>query len=589
MLTENLPSIKCPYPQHEFIASKTCKDDILWKAIQLKIFYHHIIYNVLYWWQWLLMCFSNDILSQLLHFFVMSLREVATRESPVVMSSRKLITQEQSFVDSPRLATTENLPIVQNSKNVVSKKPPPAPRKSPCEKKTNALKMTHSDIPMSSNLTEERHPRSVSSLKSASSDSRDKKISSPGSVSSSETNLHLLTSSTEHLGRCGDNVLNAPKSYSETSGDNRRNTRDFSSPEFVHPDVKEKSVRKGEFDSKERYELQNSKHQSVTDLDQNLNKQIETLNKTKVFEEVAENALGTNDVKSFIYSDESAKYDIIKSPTRYKNVSTSENNKTFRKVNGNLPDVPCVQEHSKLTDNSTTKTTEVSSNQMTCPDEKAVNKKELTQEQSRLETNRSLTINGTSSEYSESDVEPVGSSTSIANFKGANLQNPNVVKCLEGPRLTPGYQGSVYDYYYKDEMTFPSVPEIPKYGGVRPLKFPHRCLGHKSSRVKTAQPRVLRRPHRGIIFFQPHSFLNGDSSATMANEAMKWRARYKDWEDRDGDFFPSYHRLQSSADLNRHMKMVMRFHNCRELPKIGTNEERRDPIQPRLFFNSHGW
>ncbi|RUS69500.1 hypothetical protein EGW08_022740, partial [Elysia chlorotica] len=489
----------------------------------------------------------------------MSWKEGSTSESSVVMmSSRNDLTQESQMADSPASEISELRSLLHKSMNFTCKKPPIPTKISPCYNTGNAPSMSDSDTLVSYSFNEERHRRLLSTHKCGVFDSSNKHASTSSSTSSRGTNLHQKNGHVSH----SDTV------DSDTQSDNSKKTKEFPSPELVHSDLKRNRLLKTGLVSK---------HQGVKNFDQNLNKQVDAVTKDNLNEVVNAN----NDLVSSIYTDECSEGESINAPSHCKSIS-SKGNESRKRVTIKLEhEDRQTQEKYAYSDISTT-----SSKQKQYTKDKTVTNKEFSEAQGRLDAGRSTGLTSPPSEFSESDSGPGAHSNSITN---PSVQNPPS-EFSERRRRTPDYQGSVYDYYYKDEMTFPTPPHyVPKRGrGARRANSRRRCQVFEPPGEETEKPRVLWRPHRGVIFFQPDSNVGGPPDFAPTPQSMKMGVQFPDWECLEGGGFPSYHRLSSSSDLNREMKMAMRYHNCRQLPKIGASEK-VDTIEPHLYFHTHGW
>ena len=474
---------------------------------------------------------------------------------------------------------SENPSHMQSAHKVISEKPPPAPNPhKPAIRKSNC-NTSDTSTPKHSSLAK-RRPRPKSSPKSVSFASRHEEIPPRASISSTEMNVQFLKCQLDRLSVYSDDSSTDMKS--ETQGQSENVTKYHATLDLKHEELDGKSYGDGSVPEK-GFTNSDSEHGSSTDLDLNLNKQAERLSKASALDDInteeREGAAITNSFrpKEEIIENEPSNVPYENSTDTHQhslfesNEINSKQDHTFSEV------VPLTQEKSEDVKDTITKTTGDTTKLQEYSDagldySKDSPEQKLISDKGKYVAPVPPSFNGP--EVSEAVVTSDRSDSSITNPAKT-----------EEVRQTPDYQGSIYDYYYKDEMTFPS------------LSTQHHHLHPKGRLIKHRHRAELWRPHRATIYFQPQPEADGPYYTPEATAPMGWGAQLPlgaklppKWEhlEYDDRCFPVQHNLQTSSDLNREMKRVMRFHDCRKLPKIPETES-DDQYKSRLFFNTHGW
>ncbi|GFO09279.1 hypothetical protein PoB_003578400 [Plakobranchus ocellatus] len=367
-----------------------------------------------------------------------------------------------------------------------------------------------------------------------------------------------------------------------------------------------------QLDTKENLKSLGSGH-TQTYLDTNLNKQAEALLKAKLFEEEsrrygvnyfdisAANEDGDDHqsiTKSVIVDDNA----ILNTRT----VDHSEKNKLEPRFQGDgratlekyVPTSP-ISEPDDPANKSTTKRESLKQESQTGFDEYI---------------NRSQEIHSNPM-YAESQHSNRTRDSNMTSETPA-LPDARLAASCESESMTsaqqPIFHQSIYDFYDKDEMTFPPVEEsrkrLPHDRAFRPAHFQSssslRRLGTAQSRPSKdspSKPRAVLRPRKATIILRPHLaprqgdlYRSGGLGVSTATTPSNIGSRSTwDYDHLDDRWFPESHRLGSSADLNREMSRVRKFHDCRRLPNTGgrgTHEiDGNGPIQTRVLFNKNGW
>ncbi|GFS10599.1 hypothetical protein ElyMa_004813100 [Elysia marginata] len=510
-------------------------------------------------------------------------KEMATNSSHL-MCPRKAPSQDPPSVEFTKPVVTGKPPLTDSLRNVISAKPPPAPKalrktanKSPCNKDQFSLETANVATTNSSNIVDTCHQRPRSSAKSVSFNPHHKVISPSLSISSSETNLHPHILHSNAQTNYPDS--HASKSYNtdtKTQRDVEKKVRHCKSSAIAQVDLNKKSV------------IGRSQN-----IDQNLNKQIDTFPKASMLDGVnAEQPITYGMLNNFSNKRELFKHAYGRPSDKHHNPSheyTLPDEKETQVNRRHSEEDQIKRNECKAMDCLTSETTEASSETESSAKTRPQEEKEVVEQHDHLGSSSSSERHLSCHEAVASESGPECPKSSITNLAASGSQTPDLPNHTEYSLHPIHYPSSIYDHYYEDEMSFPFTKESRQYRADRRVDWRRKFLGFHPIK-EPGQPRALWRPNKSVIVFQPHQTGRMETKVPDPVQVAlpKWRSDHQTYSEYDERYFPSQHKLSTSSDLNQEMKRVMKFHNCRAIPKIEP-ESTQDETQPHLFFNCHGW
>lgn len=500
-------------------------------------------------------------------------------EKPTLsFSPRTTPSPESSRVEDskPNACNINGKPLMSNcSGKTICGKPPPAPNVLLGTPKKSFLPemATPSALFASSNWGQ----RPKSCVKSVTFNTHHEVIPPPLSKSSSLTNIHLPNL---HVHNFRNNSEGYTSKTHETDSDNEKYYVDTTKRhDFINSktDINRNIVNKKDVLSSKGFRDFNDDNSQNSDL--NLNKQVDAFPKVKVLEDfIEEQHLGNAMQGNFIDNEQRLVHGFGHSVEKYHNGSLKplfQNESASKRNRQQMKEAQSNQEQNKLKDE-----------ELTGESAKASCK---TETHSSKETAEDC---GDDDESSWGPNCPHASTTNLAALPDVQPRGiPDFSEYSQNPMHLPG---SLYNYYYTDEMSFtPHREPMPYQGGIRCINRRAKCL-HFRPPKRVRPPRIALQPHRSVLVFQPQRGMDRSCEALgvfqTATQPMQWSGAYQSDFELDDRYFPSYHNLSSSADLNREMKRVMRFHNCRNMPNMASEsieDQLRNPAH--VFFNSHGW